>query len=329
VTAARSVWVVATILLAARPVFADGSAADEAFKKGRELLKSGKYAAACAEFEHSQELDPALGTLFNIAECDEKIGKLASALAAYREVVSRDTKPERRQVASDAATRLSARVPKLVVKVPAAAKHATISLGGKRAIDPNTPVEVDLGRYVVEVHADGMKPYTTKVTIADEGKTVTVTAKLVVDKSLPKLEPDHADHVDHEVARHDHAADGPSDEPAPRSHRKTLAIAVIAAGGAALVTGGVYGGLASSSWNDAKAVCGGTTCTTQTDLDRAAALGDQARSKANISTGLVVAGGVVAALGVVLWVTAPSEHAVAVAAHAGPDGGTVTITGRF
>jgi len=300
-------------------VLADVSAADEAFKKGRELLKAGKYAEACVQFEQSQALDPALGTLFNIAQCDERIGKLATALAAYREVIAKDTNQTRRQTASENAGNLQPRVPRLVVQVPPGARHVIVTLDGKRSIDAGEPVELDMGDYTIEVHADGMADYTTQAKITDEGKTVTITAKLIPGKSEELVR------IDHKV-KHD---DDGAIEPAPRSHRKLYGIAAMAAGGAGLVTGVIFGGLASSKWSDAKAVCGGTTCTTQADADRASALGDQARSKANVSTGLVVAGGVIAAVGVVIYVTAPSEHAVRVAAHASPDGGSVTLSGRF
>src|SRR5207249_214803 len=92
------------------------SEADEAFKRGRDLAKTGDYAGACKAFERSQELDPQLGTLFNIGQCDEKIGKQATALAAYREVIAKDTNEERRKFAADLASKLAARVPKLVVQ---------------------------------------------------------------------------------------------------------------------------------------------------------------------------------------------------------------------
>jgi len=43
----------------------------------------------------------------------------------------------------------------------------------------------------------------------------------------------------------------------------------------------------------------------------------------------VIAGGVVAALGVVLHVTSPTESAVRVAGHASGDSAGVTLSGRF
>ena len=321
--------IAALLVGAVTPAFADVSAADEAFKKGRELYKAGKYADACVQFEKSEELDPALGTLFNIAQCDEHIGKVASALAAYREVIAKDTNATRRQTASDNAQALEPRVPKLVVAVPAAelasAKHLVVTLDGKRTIDAGKRVDVDLGEHAVAVHADGMREYTTTAKIVDEGKTVTVTVTL-----LPEGEGGAKVSKPDKLQDKQPPTDG-TPEPTARSRRKTFGIIAMAAGGAAIVTGAVYGGLASSKWSDAKAVCGGTSCTSQADVDRASLLGDQARSKANIATGLFVAGGVIAAVGVVLFVTAPSEHAPAVTmtAHASADGAAVWFSGRF
>jgi tetratricopeptide (TPR) repeat protein len=328
VTAARERFARSVVVacLIARTAWADGTPADEAFKKGRDLLKAGRYAEACEQFEQSQALDPALGTLFNIAQCDEHIGKLASAMAAYREVVSRDTKAERRETANDMASKLATRVPKLVVKVPGDAKHVTITLDNKHVIQPNTPVELDNGQHSIDVRADGMKEFSQTATIVEEGKTVTVTARLEpgTGKTETDAKPDGKKKPDAPPK-----PTGSETDETPRSSRKTWAIGAMAAGGAALVTGVVYGALASSKWKDAKAVCGGTTCTSQADADRASALGDQARSKANVSTVLFAAGGVIAAVGVVLWVTAPSEHAVAVSARASSDGGALVLSGRF
>ena len=59
-------------------------------------------------------------------------------------------------------------------------------------------------------------------------------------------------------------------------------------------------------------------CANDSDTDYAQQLGDMARTRANISSTLFVAGGIAAAVGVYLWVTSPTEHAVSVSASAAP-----------
>ena len=57
----------------------DPAAAEWLFREGRALMKKGDFAPACAKLAESQRLDPAVGTLMNLAECEERIGRTASA----------------------------------------------------------------------------------------------------------------------------------------------------------------------------------------------------------------------------------------------------------
>src|SRR5262245_14173157 len=103
-------------VLLASPAWAD-TAAEKAFEEGRDLYRAGKYTEACVRFEQSEQLDPQMGTLFNLAQCDEKIGKLASAIVAYREVVAKDNNAKRKAIAAEYAVKLGQRVPKIVIAV--------------------------------------------------------------------------------------------------------------------------------------------------------------------------------------------------------------------
>ena len=67
---------------------ADGAAARSLFDEARVLLQQGKAAQACPKLEESQRLDPGMGTLFNLADCYERLGRTASAWAEFREAVS-------------------------------------------------------------------------------------------------------------------------------------------------------------------------------------------------------------------------------------------------
>jgi hypothetical protein len=87
--------------------------------------------------------------------------------------------------------------------------------------------------------------------------------------------------------------------------RKTIAFAIGGVGVAGLVVGSIFGAVASSKWSSAKNDCGagcGPTAPAQGEKSTAS-------SDATISTVAFVVGGVLAAGGVVLYLTAPSRTA--------------------
>lgn len=288
---------------------ANRAAADAAFKQGRDLFKAGKFAEACAQFAKSQQLDPAHGTLFNLAQCSERTGRLATAAAAYRELVAHDANAQRKATAEKRLQQLAPRVPKLVAKLMAQPDGLVLELvgdEGTRPIGANVPVEVDLGDYNVVARAPGYATFTRHVKIDQEAQTITLGIALKPITSAP-------------VA----AVPG---KPA-RSRRALIGIGAVATGGAALIAGGIFGALARSTWSDAKDMCGGTTCTTPAELDRANALGDRARTRATLSTAFIAGGAALAAVGAYLWITAPAGTRIA--PTVGEGGAGVAISGAF
>lgn len=289
---------------------ANRAAADAAFKQGRDLFKAGKFAEACAQFAKSQQLEPAHGTLFNLAQCSERTGRLATAAAAYRELVAHDANAQRKATAEKRLQQLAPRVPKLVAKLMAQPDGLVLELVGDEGAHPigaNVPVEVDLGDYNVVARAPGYATFTRHVKVDQEAQTITLGIALE-----PSTSPSSA-------------AAAPS-KPA-RSRRTLIGIGAIATGGAALIAGGIFGTLARSTWGDAKDVCGGTTCTTPADLERANELGDRARTRATLSTAFIAGGAALAAVGAYLWITAPTGTRIA--PTVGEGGAGVAITGAF
>jgi hypothetical protein len=293
----------------------NAAAADAAFKQGRELLKADKYAEACVQFEKSYKLDPAFGTLANIAECSEKIGKLATAAAAFREVVAKDTNDQRKATAAERLKEINPRIAKLNVTIaspPAGLVVEIDSKFGPRKIEANQPVEVDAGDYTIIVRARGYTEFISRVKINLEGKTTSVDAALVPTTS-------NTDPVKHEEPE--------TPPPTPHSKRKVFAIGALATGGALIAGGFVFGSLARSQWNEAKDICGGTVCMTHDELDRANGLRDKARTKATVATILVIGGVAVAGAGAFLLITLPRDTTVAPVATEG--GAGVSLTGSF
>jgi hypothetical protein len=306
---------------------ADAKQAAAAAKQGRALMKAHKYADACPKLETSQQLHPSLVTESELAECDVHLGKLASALAAYRDVIAREPNSKRRKLAVDLVAKLDLRVPRIIVKVE---DDAEVMLDGAPLAATAQGAPVDFGRHEIVATKPGRVDFHKSVSISDEGQVVTINAKLVDAAPEPAVAANAAPAV---VTPPRPRVLTSRTEPASPSHRRTYAVAMIGVGGAGLATGIVFGALARSKWNAAKAVCGGsTTCATQADADAAGKLGAQAQSRATVSTIFSIAGGAVAALGVVVYATAPSAPSgreVQVSAVPASDGGTFVISGRF
>jgi hypothetical protein len=312
------------------PASQASTAAGALFDKGRQYLAAGKYAEACAAFERSQQLDPQLGTLFNLATCQAHLGKLATAWGEFHDIAQRDANRTRRAAAAREADRLAPRLPRLVIKLDPPVADATVTSNGVDVgalLGVESPV--DLGDYAIAARAPGYAEAQRHVKITDEGKAVVVAialARPVIEAPPPTPAP-----VAPPIA--DPAAPiAPSPAEPRAAGRPLLGIAALAGGGALLAGGLVLGKLASDRWNAARSVCGASLdCATPDDLARAQAYTDQARLRGNVSTGMIVAGAAVAATGAYLWLRAPSPAAQSahLVPYAAPTGAGIALEGRL
>jgi hypothetical protein len=306
-------------------------------------MKEGKFKEACAAFSQSQKLDAQNGTLYNLAGCYMKVGKLATAWAAYHELAKSDSNLKRRADAARREKELEPRLSKLVIEADAELAGLAITLDGLDVTGlVNSPSPVDLGTYQIDATATGHPALHLTAKVVDERKTVKVKLAFaeapesgtghepVAEKPRRTIKPRQSV----EPATHATRDDQPIDDPSPpRSRRRTYAVVTIAGGVALVGTGLVFGRLASQKWDEAKAVCGGTTCTKLSELARGNALADTARSRANLATGLVLGGGVALAIGTVLYLKAPARIDARTAIRVSPGSGTalagLTLDGRF
>jgi tetratricopeptide (TPR) repeat protein len=63
----------------------DVAAAEALFDRGVEEMKAGRYEKGCPALAESYRIDPRPGALFTLAECENKRGKIATAVARYEE----------------------------------------------------------------------------------------------------------------------------------------------------------------------------------------------------------------------------------------------------
>jgi len=223
---APATWVVsiaATSLfaLAAGSAHAQSAEAERRFNEAEALLSAGKVAAACEAFEESNRLEPGAGVLIRIGQCKEKLGKLASALAAYRGALERVKDPRKKAIAAERVAALEPRISSLTISVAPEARveGLVVSRDGARleAADLGRPVPIDGGSYEIAARAPGHRRWSTSVEVAPEGDRAAVKVPALVE-----------DRREREAA----PAPGPAGEPeagappeAKRSSRTGLKIA--------------------------------------------------------------------------------------------------------
>jgi hypothetical protein len=307
----RAVLVLALAALLVAPARAEAqsaeaqAAAEVLFREGRRLLDEGHVAQACRKFEASYQLDVALGTLLNLANCLELEGRLASAWARFVEAETRSRRAgsaEREQVAHARAGALEARLVRLRLDVPTPAPGMRVDVGG-REFGPalwNTPIPIDPGEVTITASADGYEPFTRTVQAAEEGSTIEVEIPPLVPVA-PVEEATEAVSAGASAAAEPVTAVAPESQPRRRSVRRITGYAVLGAGVAALAVGLGVGQSARSLWRsaDCPPMGGDRICVSRGDQADA----EHARTRANVSTGVVVAGGALAAAAIVVLVT--------------------------
>lgn len=179
-----ALWVAATSpALAGDPAAAaptgDAAAAQTLFYEARQLMKEYRFGLACPKLEESLRLDYGIGTEFNLADCHEKVGKVATAWSGFLSVAAAAHKarqPEREKVARDRAKALEPRLPKLTVEVAAPAPETLEVKRDGVVVAPaawNVAVPVDPGPHRITAQAPGKQPWDGNVTAA-EGKAVKI-----------------------------------------------------------------------------------------------------------------------------------------------------------
>ncbi|HSO35955.1 MAG TPA: hypothetical protein VLT33_25685 [Labilithrix sp.] len=310
----------------------DPAAAQVLFFDARQLMEKGKYTEACPKLEESLRLDAGVGTQFNLADCNEHVGKLASAWAGFLEVAAEAkaaNQPDREKLARKRAAAIEPRLPKLIVEAPPV---ATPGLEVKRdgilvgAAAFGTAIPVDAGTHRVVATAPG-KQWETTVQ-ASESKTT----RVALPSDLPARVggaalPDTVD-TGAPAASEAMASFPPPVIERPGGAQRAIGWAVAGLGVVGLGLGAGFGLSSMSKRDDSRAHCVVDAC----DAD-GVALRDDALRNGNIATIATIAGGAAVVGGVVLVLTAPRARERAGVLRAVPtaaqNGGGLMLQGTF
>jgi hypothetical protein len=277
------------LLLLAAPAAAEVSDADRATarmlaQQGQEALDAGDWATAAERFARADALVHAPTLLLALARAEVGQGRWLEALEHLHRIAREGVAPgaplpwtRALQDAQKELTALEPRLPAAVIQLRGAgAPTARVTIDGvpvpAAALGINRPV--DPGKRTLRAEAEGFVPVEVVVTFV-EGTATPVP--LVID--LPQPAP--------------HAAPPPP-PPAGRRSLAPIGFAGIGVGGAALLLGAVTGALALSKHGALASTCPGGHCTgQQSAIDSYDLMG-------TLSTAGFVAGGILAATGVVL-----------------------------
>ncbi len=263
-------------LIAPRGAHAQSSSAlaEKLFLEGQKLMEAGDP-AACAKFADSERLDPAVGTLINLALCHEKQGKNATAWSEFTDAAAQAQKlaqHDREGFARAHATALEKKLQKMIIEVARPAPGMEVTLDGAPlpVTVLGTEIPLDPGDHELVVSAPGKKPWRqAKVSL---GPSAVVTRVAV---TLEDAAPAPAPTVGAPSAAPPLAppAGGSGDE-SNGAGKRTAGFLVGAVGLAGIAVGGVMLGLASSlsSRSDSEIAQGQVTTGTN---DHNAAVSDQ------------------------------------------------------
>jgi hypothetical protein len=321
-----SFWPLVLLTTIATPSFAqvtNPAAATSLFEEGRVAANKGDLVTACAKFAESERLDPKVGTLLNLAQCEEKLGRLLSARQHWLEAIALATtaKDDRLAVAQQRLAALQPLIPRITVKVSGTASAVVVQRDGELfpADLIGLPQLIDPGDHRFEISAEGRGTTTTKVTIAQGDRLEVVLTVAPAKADAPTAPPVIAGPV---VPASTPPSTPPRDAGGLPS-QKVFALAIGAAGVVAVGVGVGFGLHALSRYDDSEPFCDDRDgCD-----DEGLGIRKDARRAATWSTvGFAVGLGALAGA-TVLWLTAPKANAPSAKIAIGPSG--FVLEGRW
>ena len=316
------------------------AAAQALFDEARRLVGEGNHTQACPKFRESQELDPGIGTLYNLADCHEATGKTASAWAAFRETADMARvagQSDRERAARERADALEPRLMRLAIDVASEARAPGLEV--RRDDVPvgqgqwGVPVPVDPGKHTITASAPNRKTRVLEVMLSKKGETATLRIAALEEVAAPEPAPPATP-----ALTPDPGSPAPSSAPRPVTAEaqggddaRSWAFVLGGVGVVGVTVGSFVAMSAKSKYDDSLDHCD------PNDPNRCSeegvSLRNSARSRGNFATVAMGLGAAALAGGAVLWFTAPDDPVQSGRLGAGAtvagDGASVMMRGTW
>jgi len=283
------------------------TAARAIFQQADAEMAEGKFAEACPRFEEAKRLVMQhINTGIKLAECYVGLNRTASAwneLSRVRALALAQNKTDKVEIIDERLAQVMPKVPYLRVDVPPAVAsipgisihRGDVELGAGQW---GLALPVDPGTYTLRATAPGRKTWEEQVNVTlpqtpgDKSPVVVTIGELAIDESAMKA-PAEAENLP------------VVPPPSTMSGLRVTGIVGMSLGALGLSVGSILGGIAISRYsasNDGH--CGENNHCDQAGFD----LRKSAMSLGNASTAAMIAGGLVAATGVVLFAMSPAKR---------------------
>ena len=266
--------------------------AETLYDEGLQAMLAKNYADGCPKLQQSYDMGPALGALFTLAACYERWGKIHSAAQRYESFLEQAAalspadarkQEDRMKTAVSKVDELAKQVPTLELSFSSPPPDdITVTLNDESV------VSADFG------HAQPHDPgdFRILVTAADGESRSYETNLAAGENKIVSLAPPEAAVAD--TPEEEDASDG--------STMTTVAFVLGGVGLAALIAGGVTGGMVFAKKEDVEDNCTGTVCS-QEGKDAV----DEAQTLGTVSNVMFAVGGAALAGGILLYLLAPGE----------------------
>jgi hypothetical protein len=290
------------------------------FREGRNLMKQGDLVAACPKLAESLRLDPAVGTLMNLAECEERQGRTASAWQRWAAAADQLPANDRRRATALARARaLEAVLPRLVVTSAGVTAGLVVERDGM-ALGPaslGVPLPVDPGLHLIVASAPGRQPRTFEITAENGQLSSAAVEPGPAPATAPQLPPIPPPAITLPAA--------------PRRTRpgRVVGYSLVTLGATALGAGAYFGLQALSARREADGACAATGELTRCRWSAAPAL-DRDRRWSRAADVAFAAGAVATAAGLYLILRKGRvEPTLTAQLQPVPAGGGAQLAGRF